>query len=301
MIGPVVDTPENRGMRKAVAFMAIVAAAMPSVWAGERGPGLKVVASFYPLYIATLNVACGVPGVDVANMTPSFAGCLHDYSLTPDDRATLAGADVFVVNGAGMENFLDKAVRQAPRMKVITSSDGVDFIRRDGEPNPHIWLSVTRHIRQVRNIADGLAKADPPHAEAYRRNADAYAVKLRKMKEEIEAGLKDVPLRDIVTFHEAFPYFAEEFGLRVAAVIERDPGDDPSAREMAETIGVVRRLGIKAIFTEPQYPAKAAETIARETGARVCLLDPAVTGPADRDAFLDIMRRNLATLRKALK
>lgn len=292
---------QSRRRLAAVWLAAILAAASFPAAAGETGTSFRVVTSFYPLYIATLNVAAGVRGVSVANMAKSFSGCLHDYSLTPGDRVTLAGADVFVVNGAGLESFLDKAVRQTPRLAVVSASEGIDLIRCNGEPNPHVWLSVTRHIRQVHNIAVGLAKADPAHAEAYRRNADAYEKKLRALKDEMESGLKDLTVRDIVTFHEAFPYFSEEFGFRVAAVIERDPGDEPSARDMAETIRVVRRMGSKAVFTEPQYPAKPAETIARETGATVCTLDPVVTGPDDPEAYLRTMRKNLATLRKALK
>ena len=223
-----------KSRRRLAALWTVAMLALGSLTdAGETGTSFRVVTSFYPLYIAALNVASGVQGVSVANMAKSSSGCLHDYSLTPDDRVTLAGADVFVVNGAGLESFLDKAVRQTPRLTVVSASEGIELIRRNGEPNPHVWLSVTRHIRQVHNIAGGLAKADPTHAEAYRRNADAYADRLRALKEEMASGLKDVAARDIVTFHEAFPYFAEEFGFRVAAVVERDPGDEPSAREMA--------------------------------------------------------------------
>lgn len=269
--------------------------------AAVEGADLKIVASFYPIYIATLNVAGSVPGVEVVNLTKPFTGCPHDYSLTTEDMVTLSRADVFVANGAGLETFLAKAVRQRKGIRLIEASEGVALIRRDGEANPHVWLSVTRHMRQVENIAGGLAKADPAHAEAYRLNADAYVRKLGDLRVEIENGLKTASRRDIVTFHDAFPYFAEEFGLRVATVIARDPGSEPTAREMAETIAVIRRVGAGTVLTEPQYPAKSAESIARETGATVAVLDPVVTGPPDADAYLDAMRRNLATLRKVLK
>lgn len=271
-------------------------------WAAPAGAaGTKIVASFYPIYIATLNVARGIPGVEVVNLTQPSTGCLHDYSLTTEDMVTLAGADVFVANGAGLETFLADAARRNARLKVIEASEGVEFIQQDGQPNPHVWLSVTRHIRQVRNIAAGLAKADPTHGEAYARNAEAYARKLDGLKAEIEKGLQDVSRRDIVTFHDAFPYFAAEFGLRVAAVVERHPGAEPSAREMAEAIAIIRREKVAAIWTEPQYPAKSAASIARETGVVMAVLDPVVTGPRSEDAYLDTMRRNLATLRKVLR
>jgi zinc transport system substrate-binding protein len=107
--------------------------------------------------------------------------------------------------------------------------------------------------------------------------------------------------RKIITFHDAFPYFAEEFGLSIAAVVEREPGSAPSAKDLSETIDLIRKAGIKVLFSEPQYPATAVETIARETGAKVYLLDPGVTGPDDPGAYITIMKANLKTLLEALK
>lgn len=116
-------------------------------------------------------------------------------------------------------------------------------------------------------------------------------------------ALKDIGSRDIVTFHEAFPYFAQEFGLNIVSVIEREPGTEPTGPELGETIEIINSLGVKAIFAEPQYSARAAETIAAETGAKVYLLDPLVTGPKDADpnSYVDTMERNLQTLIEALK
>jgi len=262
---------------------------------------LRIVTSFYPVYLATLNVAGGIPGVEVVNMTRPATGCLHDYQLTPGDMVTLSRATVLVINGAGMEAFLDKALRQAPGLKVVNAGAGIDLIRgKDGE-NPHVWLSVTRAIAQVRNIARDLMRLDPAHAALYEKNAAAYIQKLETLRTRIQAGLKDIRTRDIITFHEAFPYFAEEFNLKVVAVIEREPGSEPSARELAELIGKIRESGVKALFAEPQYSARAMETIARETGAIVYHLDPVVTGPLQADAYLVIMEANLRELQKALR
>ena len=107
--------------------------------------------------------------------------------------------------------------------------------------------------------------------------------------------------RSIITFHEAFPYFAQEFGFNIVAVVEREPGSEPSAKELADTIELVKKNGISTLFSEPQYPDSAAETIAKETGAKVYVLDPAVTGSDDYDAYLNIMENNLATLKLAFK
>jgi zinc transport system substrate-binding protein len=264
---------------------------------------LRIMTSFYPMYIATLNVAGGIPGVEVRNLTQPQTGCLHDYHMTPEDLIQLGAADIFVVNGAGMEAFLDKVVRQRPALKIVTASDGIELIRGEGEEggNPHVWVSVALHLQQVRSIAAQLAQADPAHADGYRRNAAAYQVRLEGLRTKMHDGLKDIQTRDIITFHEAFPYFAKEFGLNIVAVIEREPGSEPSAKELADTIGIVKRAKTKALFAEPQYPSKAADTIAHESGARVYTLDPGVTGPMEADAYLEIMERNLAELQKALK
>ena len=167
--------------------------------------------------------------------------------------------------------------------------------------NPHVWVSVSDAIAQVKNIRDGLLAIDGVNAPIYRKNGDAYIAKLETLKAKMHAGLADVSSRNIITFHEAFPYFSREFDLNIVAVIEREPGSEPSAGELAETVRIVKRHKVKALFAELQYPAKAAETIARETGSRLYVLDPAVTGEATRDAYIQIMERNLSVLQKALR
>ena len=262
---------------------------------------VRIVCSFYPIYLHTLNIARDVPGVGVSNLAGAQTGCLHDYALTMAARKTLRAASVLVINGAGMESYLDALRRQQPGLPVVDASRSLDLLwDAQGTPNPHLWVSVDGAMAQATNIAAGLAAADPTHADAYRRNAAAYTAQLRTLQTRMRAGLAGVRTRKIVTLHEAFPYFAREFGLTVAGVIERDPGSEPAARELAETIALVRRLGIPAVFAEPQYAARSAEAIARETGARVYRLDPAVTGPDDPGAYVTIMDHNLAVLREAL-
>lgn len=292
----------GRPVRLAALGVCVAAAAL------QAQPGAKpvrIVTSFYPMYVATLNVAAALPGVQVINMTRPVTGCLHDYQLAPEDMVTLTTADVFVINGAGMESFLDKAVRHNRHMAVVEASAGIDLIRTgvgpEGEANPHVWVSISDHIRQVANIAAGLAKADPARAARYAANAAAYKTQLEALRAEMQQALAGARGRQIVTFHEAFPYFAREFGLQVAAVVERDPGAEPNAQELAETIRTVRALGVRALFAEPQYPLQAAELIARETGAKVYTLDPAVSGPPQADAYLVIMRRNLRVFKEALR
>lgn len=264
----------------------------------------RIVTSFYPMYIATKNITQGIDGVEVINMTKPQTGCLHDYQLTPEDMKKLEKANAFVVNGAGMEAFLDKAVKQQKNMKIIEASDGIELLREDGEDNPHVWVSVTDAILQVKNIASQLAEADPAHADAYQKNAQAYIEKLEALKKEMHAEIDGLPNRNIVTFHEAFPYFAKEFNLNIVGVIEREPGSQPSPQEIKDTVKKIRDLQVKALFAEPQYPADAAAVISRESGAKVYTLDPVVTGDADDqalDAYIVAMKKNAEVLKEALQ
>ena len=265
----------------------------------------RIVTSFYPMYVAAINITDGVDGVEVYNMTKPQTGCLHDYQLMTEDMKTLEKADAFVINGAGMEDFMDKVTEQQKKLKVIDASRGIELIHDDEEgDNPHVWLSVTDAITQVRNIADQLKEADPAHAAAYEKNAVAYIEKLTSLKSEMHAALDNVPHKDIVTFHEAFPYFAKEFNLNIIGVVEREPGTEPTPTELQETIEQVNALPTKVLFTEPQYSPAAAETIARETGAKIYTLDPVVTGeatPAAKNAYIDTMKKNMKTLQEALK
>lgn len=262
---------------------------------------LRVVTSFYPLYVAALNVTEGVSGVEVSNLASPHVGCLHDYQLTPADMRRLAEADVLLVNGAGMEPFLEKVSRDTRGLRVVDVSAGIPLLGG----NPHVWVGFEGAGRQVDNIASALAEASPADAEAFRANAVAYRAKMAELEARARKALAPFAGARIITFHEAFPYFAKDFGLEVAGVVEREPGAEPSARELADTVLLVRSGDVKALFTEPQFPDASARVIARETGLQVHQLDPVVSGPSDpgqaRGAWLAAMEKNLSVLVDALR
>jgi zinc transport system substrate-binding protein len=315
----------------------------------QAAPPFRIVTSFYPIQIMAMNIADGIPGVTVETLTGPTTGCLHDYQLTPEALRSLADASVLVINGAGMESFLEKVAAQYPALTVIDASRGFGLVpghgvaahhdahsghgsgeaakgngagrakkhrhaeappadrphhhhhhHDDDSINPHIWVGISGAMHQVRTIAEGLAAADPLRADRYRANAEPYLARLATLRAEMHAVLDPLPNRRIVTFHEAFPWFAHEFNLEIVAVVEREPGAEPGAGELASIIRLVRAKNVRVIFSEPQYSPRAAEVIAREAGARVYPLDPAVTGPVHLDAYLEIMRANLAMLKEAL-
>lgn len=264
---------------------------------------VTIAASFYPMYIFALNVAKDIPNVNVIDMTKPTAGDLHDYAVTPADMKNLEGAKALIINGAGIEAFMGKITSQMPNLNILDSSKGIQLIKGQGDEgdNPHLWVSISNAIIQVGNIGDQLSLLDPTNATKYKENTNAYIKKLEAQRDKMHLALDGIKNRDIITFHDAFPYFAKEFNLNIVALIESKPGSEPSAKEMSEIIDKVKSLKVKAILTEPQYSPKAANTISAETGSKVYTLDPVAMGPMEADAYINIMDSNLKTLQEALK
>lgn len=302
-------------MKRLLTLLLVLILSLPAVACGETNA--HVVTSFYPIYLFALNLLDGVDGVTLTNLADPGAGCLHDYQLQTSDMKELTRADAFLINGAGMESYLEGVFEVFPDLLVVDASSGVPLLEECSDHahdhaaeddhshayNAHIWLDASNAILMVQNLADGLIAALPDHAEAIAANRDAYAARLAALDAELTASLETVLNRDIITFHEAFPYFASAYGLNVAAVVNREPDDALSPRALAELCRTVIELGTPPLFTEPQYEDVAAQTISRETGAAIHTLDPIVTGP-ETDIPLtyyeDVMRQNLAVLLDAL-
>ncbi len=273
-----------------------------------------VVTSFYPIYALTRNLTEGIEEINVVNLAAPDTGCLHDYQLLTGDMRTLSSAQAFLINGAGMESYLDTVAAQFPQLQVVDASQGIPLFKEEGQQtlvlgtqeetaNAHIWLDVKNAMKMVENRRDGLQNIFPDQAEAIGKNAEGYLDRLSKLDAELTQGLADLPRKDIVTFHEAFPYFANAYGLHVAAVVTHEPGEALSPAQLAQLTDTVKGLGLPPLFTEPQYPDLAAKTLAAETGAKMYSLDPLVTGPMDDGAltaYEDGMRNNMQILKIAL-
>ena len=171
----------------------------------------------------------------------------------------------------------------------------------DEEYNPHVWLSVENAIKQVENIENKLIEYNSINKDKYSQNAREYIEQLSNLDNKIHSELDNIKNKNIVTFHEAFPYFAKEYGLNIVGVVQREAGSEPSAKELQETIEKIKKLDVKAICVEPQYSTKAAETISKETNVKVYTLDPIVTEESKNSSYIDIMNKNLETLKEAFK
>ena len=290
-----------------LAMMLVVLLLGGCALAGDAGK--TFVTSFYPMYVFAQNVTRGVQGVQVVNLAGENVGCLHDYQLQPRDMVTLEKADALIINGGGMEQFMDKVIAQMPQMQVINAGEGIDMLCSGAEHdhdhdhdhehalyNAHVWMDPALAAIQVKRIADGLAAADPDHAQRYQENAAAYIARIDALDAEIAAMLEPFAGREIITFHESFTYFADAYDLKVASVIAGDSGEEPSTREIARVCDLVKEKGIGELFVEPQYPAKSADTIARETGAQVVTLNPVVSGDGSPESYETIMRENASIM-----
>ena len=285
-------------MRRILAALCLTALLLTSAALAEN---VTVVCSFYPLRVFAENVLRDVPDVSLQTLAPAGTGCLHDFQLLPGDLRALEGAKCLIINGAGMEDqFLPLLKKELSALPLVDCSAGITLIEEDEGPNPHIWLNALNARQMVLNMGGQLAALLPGHADRITANAAAYADRLLALHEELTAQLSGLPSRDIVTFHEAYPYFADEFGLNLVASVTVEPDEAPSPRMIAETVEKVRQYALCPLFSEPGVASDALQVIARETNQPVYELSPITDGDGAADDYEKGMRRNAETLAEAL-
>ncbi len=250
----------------------------------------------------------------------------HDFQARPEDARLLAQADVLVINGLGMETFLEGLIANAgnPKLRIIDSSQGIPTLQTQepehghshshshshghghshGKLSPHIWLDPRRAIRQVENIRDGLIAVDPEGAETYRANAAAFIEQLEALDKEIEQKLAPFAGRKFVVFHDFASYFAERYNLKAEFLVEI-PEASPSPEDVRRVMETVRQSGLKTILVEPQVGKdNPFEVLARDLGVQVRVFDPLETaGPEgiEPEYYLTILRQNVENLVSAFE
>jgi ABC-type Zn uptake system ZnuABC Zn-binding protein ZnuA len=285
--------------------------------------GLRIVTTTLPVTIFTLNVVGQTPGVRVEMLLPPNLGCPHDYDLTPGEMKRISRAEVIIANGLGLEEFLGKALKQAnPRVRLIKATEGIAAIKDPESANPpekakgtaahvhthpeaslngHAWVSPKQAALMVRNIAEGLAGMDPGRAEAYRANGRDYQRRLEKLFQEMKALVDRSPNKKVLPVHSSFDYLARDLSWQVVGRIQVQPGVEPSPRHMAALIKTIRKEGLAAIITEPQYSDKTARTLARETGAAILSLESVATGRPAADTYERAIKANLEAMKSIFR
>ena len=301
--------------------LASVALIALSERAEQKGENRYVVTSFYPIYILTKNLTEGIDGIQVKNLTENHAGCLHDYTLTTEDMRLLEQADLIVLNGGGMEGFLEELLHeQEEHWHIADASEGIallegvehvhegeecleteeDHAHTHGAENAHLWMSLDEYRMQVDNVAQALGEFDSAHRAVYLENAAEYKERLAVAEEKREDLLLHTSGIEVIIFHDAFAYFAKMLGMEVIHSLPLDEDTALSAGELAEVIEEVKYHQIPYLFVEEAY-AQAAELVAAETGAKVICLNPMTQGKDELTAYADAMLENLSVLEKALE
>lgn len=287
----------SRQRRVAALLAALLAAggACAGDEGDENGGRVTVVAAFYPL--AEAASAVGGDRVAVTNLTPPGAEP-HDVELATDDLDDIEDADLLVHLGAGFQPAVEDVADRAGR-----SLDALGAVEAGGD-DPHVWLDPTNLAAIATAIAGALADVDPDGADAYRANAAAYVDALDALDRELRDGLASCARRVVVTAHDAFGHLAARYDLEQVGVAGVSPEDEPDPARLDELADLVEREGVTTIFTESLLPPDIAETLAREVGVEVAVLDPIEGLSDDRLAdgatYTTVMRENLAALRAAL-
>lgn len=297
---------------------------------------VKIVTSFYPLYIMMLNLADGIDGIELDNMAEPQTGCLHDYQLRPRDLVCLEDADIFLANGGGMEEFLSDVLKAYPDLNIIYAIDGLseeDLLEghehdheghahaeetdtheekelheveeeaihgeEEHEVNPHAWMNMELYKKEISYIAQTLAQVDPANQDAYKENEKRYTEKIDDLIEEYAALKQKEEKPGCVLLHESFVYLAEEYGYPVLETLDVEKDSGFSAKEMRELIDEVGDAGNGVIVSDSQYSGNISTLLAQETGMERYQLDSGVSGEYEKDAYLTSMRKNLEELKRA--
>lgn len=306
--------PKKKIGQIALLMAGIVAvSAVITAFTGKKAApkeGVRVVASFYPVYIAALNVVGDIEGVDVVSLTQPQMGCLHDYQLSPDNLLTLEAADVLVLNGAGAESFLESVLNQQPQLPVIDTSAGVELLETDGHAhsegdghdhgdemhNEHIWTSPSAYRRQVENLRDGLCAVDPDHAEAYRANAQAYTAAIEQAYSRLKQAVSALPYTNSIIFHNSLAYFARDLGLPVAASLFIGEEAGVSAADLLRAQKAAETAENVLLLYDSQYPVEYTYVADKAAAHAVLTMNMAVTGAKDKNAWLSAMAANAEAL-----
>ncbi len=297
-----------------VAILVFILMSAGIAWSGQPASApVTVVTSNTVLADLVANVGGSL--VRVRSLAPAGTDP-HTFQPTPEAMKLLADARLVFFNGAGLEEWWTKTVRSIGRgTPVVELSKGLATLDisdassekqpRKGEPDPHLWLDPTLTKVYVERIRDGLVQIDPSHAGAYAQPAAAYNRQLDELDGWIRAQVDQVPpaRRKLVTFHDAFQYFARRYGFTIRGFVVASPGKEPSAKSLAELARRIKAEQIPAVFSEADFNPKLLQVLAKDAGVKVItnLYDGSLTNGPPAATYLDLMRHDVTTIVEALK
>lgn len=292
-----------------VAFLAVLVAACGAQGSNPPDSSRPVSVVATTTVFADLVVHVGGDRVAVSSLVP-MGGEVHTFDPTPSTAVRVAEADLLVMNGLGLDDWLRRLVTDAgARGTVVLLAEalpGAQYINGEagGQANPHLWLDVSNAEGYVELVRDALKAADPAGAATYDANAGVYAGRLRELNAWARSTMEAIPpdARRIVAFHDALPYFARAYGLEVVAIVLPAPGQDPSARYVTALVDEIRTSGVRVIVSEVQFNPALADTIAAETGAVVVSdLYTDTLGDPPVDSYEGLIRWDVERIAAALR
>lgn len=277
-------------------LLALLLLAAPlSGCAKKQTAHIDVLATTAPVHAICLALLENT-GLSCGRVITESVSCLHDYTLTVAQMEKIGQADIVVLSGLGLEDFMDDALRTAPR--TITASDGIDTLPGEDGADPHIWLDPMRCIQMSQNIAAGLQSLYPAQAQTIAQNLQAVTGAYTQLQAYGDDALAALSCRKLVTFHDGFSYFADAFGLEIAAAMEIEHGSEPSAREIEDVVHIVAENQLPAVFDEVNGESLTAATVSAQTGAAVFTLDMGMG--EEVSGYTDAIRKNIDTVKEAL-
>lgn len=258
----------------------------------------KILNSFYPIYIISLNLTDGAQNVENLNMAEKATGCIHDYTLTTEDLKKFENTDLFIENGGDLEPFSDKIKELYPEVPVVEASKNVqNIISDEEETNSHFWLSLENYKSEIDVVYEALVKVNPENKDIYELNKNNYMSKIS----ELEALYKTLDLNNIkvLCLNESLQYLLEDLEMDVTSIETDHAHSALSAKVIKDIIDSGKQDNVKAIFIDKDDSTQIAEMLAKETGAVIIKLDSEMTGELNnKNAYIDAMKYNYTELKK---
>ena len=270
----------------------------------EKTPkaGPKVVTSI-ELFADLIRPVAG-DRAQVTALVPASADP-HTYEPLPSKVVDISKADLVLINGLSFEETLLNVIKNNVKggVPVIEMSAGLPVLDAsdEGTGNPHLWLNIRNAMHYVEVARDALIQVDPAGEAEYGANAQAYLAELEDLDRQVEESIASIPAerRKLVTFHDAFPYLAERYGLKMVAAVVRSPGQEPSAAKVADLTKQIESENVPAVFKEPQISARVLELAAEDADVEVCSLYSDAFGDGV-DSYVKLMQYDASELVRCL-
>lgn len=255
---------------------------------------IKVAASIFPLYDIVRNI--GGESLAVELVLPVGASP-HTYDVSPADIKKLQGSRVLFIIDHGVDNWIVELAKNTGVEQVVIVDKEISLLSDD---NPHYWLSYENAKHIAETVTQTLEELDPAHKESYVKNKKRFVSDLDSTVTVLQNELNSLPTKNIATFHDAWPYFARDFGIKITAVFEEFPGKEPTPRYLYEFQERIKRDNVKVIFSEPQFAGDILESTARDLGVKLSFLDP-IGGIEGRKSYIELIQFNVSQIIKSLK